>query len=159
LFSAIMLAYFSIIIACLTLALLIIIIYRLRRIIRLVATLTRTMRIGEVQQKPAKIRKRYIVFQVISKKSFDQRTVEDALRRAFRSLYGFKGLLQADPRLVYYDEKLNRGVIRIPHTYKYQTLAVLHTIREIDKDKVIILPVKTTGTIKKAREIVFSSQH
>jgi ribonuclease P/MRP protein subunit POP5 len=46
------------------------------------------------------------------------------------------------------------GIIRCSHITKEIVISALSLIKEINNERVIISPIKTSGTIKKVREIV-----
>jgi len=81
--------------------------------------------------------------------------LEKYIRERFRVLFGETNLVKADPQLIYYDPGIKRGVIRVAHTYKDQLIALLGSIREINGVKTLIIPLKSTGTIKRARKILY----
>ncbi len=122
---------------------------------RKIFRLFKTKRFKPIIKKPLKIRKRYIVFMILSSREFRREEVANIISKGFKEFLGINSLIQADPYLIYYDPRLKRGIIRIAHIYKDQTLAVFDYVnRYILKDAVII-PLKTTGTIKKARKIMY----
>ncbi len=122
-----------------------------RRIIRLLKIKPLT----PVIRRPSRIRKRYIVFAVLSNKEFKREEIAEVLSKGFKEFLGISSLVQADPYLIYYDPRLKRGVIRVAHTFKDKTLAVFDFINKYILKDSIIIPIKTTGTIKKARKIMY----
>ncbi len=110
---------------------------------------------SEALKKMKKLRRRYIVFSIISGEKIDKKELEETLREHLERLYGIIGLMRSDPQIVYYDPLLKRGVIRVRHVEKRLVIAALSTIREINGKKVLIIPVKTTGTIKKAKKYMY----
>ena len=109
----------------------------------------------EVLAKTGKLRKRYIVFAVISQTRYSKKDLSEAIRTTFKHLFGEAILVKADPYIVYYDPGVMRGVIRVSHIYKNHVLAVLSLIPRITGLDALIIPLKTTGTIKKARKILY----
>ena len=103
-----------------------------------------------------KIRKRYIVFSIISKHRYKRIEVEEAIRRAFSEMFGEISAAKADPQLIYFDPSIQRGVIRVSHIYKDHVIALLGFIREINGRSCLLIPIKTTGTIRKARKILYT---
>jgi len=112
--------------------------------------------VEEALTKIKKIRRRYIVFSIVSEHDFDKRELEKAIRRILALLYGMISLAKADPQLVFYDPKLKRGVLRTSHVMKDYVLAALSIIRNINEKQLLIIPIKTTGTIKKAKKIMYT---
>ncbi|ADI32701.1 Rpp14/Pop5 family protein [Staphylothermus hellenicus] len=112
----------------------------------------------EAISKPGKIRKRYIVFAILSSSDFkiDKIKIEKSIRSYWEKLLGRISLVKADPQLIYFDPSIKRGVLRVAHTYKDEALAVLGTIKKINSHECLVVPLKTTGTLKKARKIMYS---
>lgn len=112
----------------------------------------------ETINKPRKLRKRYIVFAVLSSKGFsiNKKTLEKAIRECWEKLLGELSLVKADPQLIYFDPSVQRGVLRVAHIYKDEALAVLGIIKKINEHECLLIPLKTAGTIKKARKIMYS---
>uniref|UniRef100_A0A7C4D9F8 Ribonuclease P protein component 2 n=2 Tax=Staphylothermus marinus TaxID=2280 RepID=A0A7C4D9F8_STAMA len=106
-------------------------------------------------EKINKIRKRYIVFSIISNSSFNKQLLEKTIRDSYRKYFGEISLIQADPQLIYFDYSLQRGIIRTTNLHKNSVVITLSLIREINSSKCLIIPLKTTGTIKKARRILY----
>jgi ribonuclease P/MRP protein subunit POP5 len=103
-----------------------------------------------------RIRKRYIVFAILSEKRFDKKVLEKTIRDYWAKYLGSIMLTKADPQIIYYEPSINRGVLRVAHKYKYHAIALLGFIREINGSKCLVIPLKTTGTLKKARQILYS---
>jgi ribonuclease P/MRP protein subunit POP5 len=103
-----------------------------------------------------RIRKRYIVFAILSEKRFDKKVLEKTIRDYWVKYLGSIMLTRADPQIIYYEPSINRGVLRVAHKYKYHAIALLGFIREINGSKCLVIPLKTTGTLKKARQILYS---
>lgn len=148
------LAVSSLILSLSALILLVLLWMRTRRYIELVRI---ALKLGEKPglSRTGRIRKRYVVFAVVSDHELSNRVLEKAIRERFRILFGESNLVKADPQLVYYDPSIKRGVIRVSHTYKDQLIALLGSIREINGARILIIPLKSTGTIKRARRILY----
>ncbi|ABN69955.1 ribonuclease P protein subunit Rpp14 [Staphylothermus marinus F1] len=112
----------------------------------------------EAMSKPSKIRKRYIVFAILSSSDFniDKTTIEKSIRLYWEKFFGRISLVKADPQLIYFDPSIKRGVLRVAHIYKDEALAVLGIIKKINNYNCLLIPLKTTGTLKKARKIMYS---
>ncbi len=114
---------------------------------------TQRAKTKELLRKP---RRRYLVFRVLSEKELDEETFKKAIMTGFREIVGDLGLSQTDIRLILYESKSGCGILRFNHTYKDLVLLCLALIRNINDIKVAIIPYKTTGTIKRAQEILKS---
>ena len=102
-------------------------------------------------------RKRYIVFEVISNEIITSSELNHALKEEAEKLLGILGLSDITLKLIDFDEKFKRGIIRTDNHSKYVVLALLGLIRNINDKKVLLIPLKTTGTIKKARQLIRST--
>lgn len=116
--------------------------------------------VGELLVRPAsldrRVRKRYVVFSIVSSEELDKHLVERAIRGQYRKYFGELHLVKADPQLIYFDQKLQRGVVRVTHAYVESLIAVLSLIREVNSHKCLFIPLKTTGTIKRARRALYA---
>ncbi len=147
--------YFAVLSSLAALALSIYVAYLYRKELHLMRTLLKK-RFGEAIKKPGKLRKRYIVFSIVSEDRFSKKEIEDSLKKKISKVYGIIGAAKADPKIVFYDPSIKKGIVRTSHKEKDLVLAVLSLIREINGKKVLIIPLKTTGTIKRARKYMYS---
>ncbi len=124
---------------------------------KIVGMVLETSEAEEVVKKLAtRRRRRYIVFYVASEnpKQVTPEGVEEALREAARKLYGTLGVGDMYPQLVYFDEKLLAGIVRTTHQFKYHVIAAMGFVRTINGARASIIPVATTGTIKRAKKLL-----
>ena len=133
-----------------------VLLYLLMRRVKLQLGLIVKRDIEEALSKVKKVRRRYIVFSIISEHDFDRKEIEKAIRRKLAILYGIVSLAKADPQLVFYDPKMKRGIIRTSHIMKDYVVAALSITRNIGDKQLLIIPIKTTGTIKKAKKIMYT---
>jgi len=101
-----------------------------------------------------KRRRRYIAFIVVveSGKPPEPQAIEKAILDAVKRVGGEIAAADARPRLVYYDPLRGLGIISASHTTKYIVLAALGVVRRVNGKRVLIIPVRTTGTIKRAKK-------
>lgn len=101
-----------------------------------------------------KRRRRYIAFVVVveSGKPPEPQEMEKAILSAIRRIGGEIVVADARPRLVYYDPLRGLGIISASHTTKYIVLAALGAIRRVGGRKALVIPIRTTGTIKRAKK-------
>lgn len=97
-----------------------------------------------------KPRKRYIAFEVIGG-PVEPGDLEEAIRNSFASLFGAPALSVSMLRLAEFDKKSMRGILRVRREYKYHALAALALVRNVKGKRVFLVPVLTSGTIKRAR--------
>ena len=109
------------------------------------------LRLKEVLRKP---RKRYIVFQIVSEKPLRLEEVKSLIDGLIKETFGLIGSGNINAKLISYDEQSMKGIIRCVHTYKDAVLFALALASIKTGDKINIIPLKTTGTLRKAREIV-----
>ncbi|MCE4600696.1 MAG: hypothetical protein F7C38_03945 [Desulfurococcales archaeon] len=103
--------------------------------------------VEETSQKP---RRRYIVFTIETTENIDERSLARAIIKTAEEILGEVGLVDSGIHLVYYDPVKRLGVIRVKHLYKYHALAILGLVRDVNGVKIRILPLGTSGTLKKA---------
>lgn len=110
--------------------------------------------LGNSKTKIVKPRRRYLVFEIIAVSgdlSHVRRDhVEKALQKNFQLLYGLIGYGAARPSLVYYDESRGAGILAFKHLWRNNVFLLLSIIKEINGVRVLVVPVTTTGTRKKA---------
>ncbi len=102
----------------------------------------------------AKPRRRYVVFEVVPISgdlgSLSREELEEALSRSYRELNGLVGLSLARPTLVHYDRSRGLGVLAVKHTWKRQAILAMSLVREVGGVRVLLNPLRTTGTRRKA---------
>ena len=103
--------------------------------------------LAKVKEKP---RKRYIVFRVETSGKINEKDLAKVISEKFRTVLGEAGFTASGAHLVYYDPVLRAGVLRVRSDYKYPALAVLGMIRRIGDERVRIIPLGTSGTLKSA---------
>ncbi len=103
--------------------------------------------IEKTSQKP---RRRYIVFTIETTERIEERDLAKAIVNTAEEVLGRVGLVDSGIHLVYYDPVKRLGVVRVKHLYKYHALAILGLVRDVNGAKIRILPLGTSGTLKKA---------
>lgn len=98
-----------------------------------------------------KPRKRYIVFEVIGG-PVEPEDLEEAIRNSFVTLFGAPALSVSMIRLAEFDERNMRGILSVRREFKYHALAALALVRRVKDRRVFLVPVLTSGTIKRARK-------
>lgn len=98
-------------------------------------------------------RRRYIAFIVVyeGEQPPSPQEVERAIIRAAERLAGQLTVALARLQLVYYDPERAAGILRASHDTKYLVLAALGLVRRIGDKRAVIIPVRTSGTIKRAK--------
>ncbi len=101
----------------------------------------------------AKRRRRYIAFYIVyeGEEPPSPQEVEKAILRAVERLGGQLSVALGRVQLVYYDPERAAGIIRCTHDTKYVVLAAMGLVRRIGRRRAVIVPVRTSGTIKRAK--------
>lgn len=99
-------------------------------------------------------RKRYIIFRLLSEKPMPPSRVEGLIRRQVRDLYGDYGIAESRLHLVYYNPGTGYGVVRTTQMWKDKLIVALSLLRSMDGSRILVIPVRVTGSIKRAREII-----
>jgi ribonuclease P/MRP protein subunit POP5 len=124
---------------------------RVRRVVRVVREA-----LGAGTGRPARPRRRYVVFEVVPISgdlgSVSREGLEEALTRAYRELNGAVGLSLARPTLVHYDRSRGLGILAVKHLWKRQAILAMSLVREVNGVRVVLNPLRTTGTRRKALE-------
>jgi ribonuclease P/MRP protein subunit POP5 len=99
-------------------------------------------------------RRRYIAFYLIYEGDTppSPEEVERAILRAVERLAGQLAVANSRLQLVYYDPVRAVGIVRATNDTKYIVLAGMGLVRMIGGKRVMVIPVRTSGTIKRARK-------
>ncbi|MEM0000954.1 MAG: Rpp14/Pop5 family protein [Desulfurococcaceae archaeon] len=147
-----MLEYVTLILLVLSIAMSIALIVLLRKTARYYKAVKSMLEAKTTTSK--KPRKRYIVFTTLCEGSVSQVEVEKSIKEKITEYYGQGTLHKASPHVVLFDEKVGRGVVRVLHTYVDYVVAAMGLVKNIEGRKCIVIPIRTTGTLKKAREYI-----
>ena len=109
-----------------------------------------------------KERQRYILFKIFKKNDsiLDQKSILKAIWQSIWRYFGLKEANKIGLWLVELDLKNNYGIIRCSHLTKEVIISALTLITEIADQKIILSPVKTSGTIKsldKVKNLIFKN--
>ena len=109
-------------------------------------------RISRKIEAKKKIRKRYIVFEVLGQENISMNELDNEIRRSIITLLGKKGIVEVGYKLIFYDESKCKGIIRSNNRgYKF-LIGVLGLVRKIRDKNILIVPISIHGTLKKAYE-------
>ncbi|MCY0883105.1 MAG: ribonuclease P [Acidianus infernus] len=99
--------------------------------------------------------KRYIVFYIISEdQKISQKNIEEAIRSAVKELLGSMWLEISNPRVIIYLNESNEGIISTNRAGYKAVIASLPLVKAVDGKKVLIVPKRTTGSLKKAKRLI-----
>ncbi len=101
-----------------------------------------------------KERQRYIFFKIIQERN---NTIEkqELLNAVWYSIWKYFGMKTANKIglwLIEYNSNQGFGIFRCSHETKEVLISALTLIREINKNKIILAPMRTSGTIKKLKQ-------
>ncbi|MDT7875642.1 MAG: Rpp14/Pop5 family protein [Sulfolobaceae archaeon] len=96
--------------------------------------------------------KRYVIFEIIPENTFENRQIENQIRNAVKELGGNIWLEIANPKLVFTYK--NYGIISTNRVGYKIVLASLPYVREIDGKEILLVPRRTTGSLKKAKKLI-----
>ncbi len=101
-------------------------------------------------------RRRYIAFYVVTEDGEPPppEEVEKAVMRAVERLAGELTVAKARLQLVYYQPERGAGIIRANHETKYLVLAAMGLVRRVAGKRAVLIPVRTTGTIRTAKRVL-----
>lgn len=102
-------------------------------------------------EKRRKNKNRYLVVRFSTLKNVDLNELQKHLEEAFTELYGKKNYSEAFPKVLYYNEKTSKAVIRVRNNRKWSLLLVLAYLERKDFFS-YVCPERVTGTYRKARK-------
>ena len=111
--------------------------------------LRRYLRAVEARQR-GRDRKRFIVFKLLAGKGLSKDELEGLVKRSFRQLFGATALAVAGVSIAHYDPGKGVGVLRVRATHKNHAILALAAIDSLTDGEVIVQPLRTTGTLRKA---------
>jgi len=98
-----------------------------------------------------RVRRRYLLFRVVSDRRCGGREIADAVRESVLRLYGLHGLSQVEPVIIEFDEEDQRGILRCSHRHLRQMRASLAYITSIGGSAASIHVLRASGTIRALR--------
>ncbi|MBS7287916.1 MAG: hypothetical protein KIH01_04025 [Candidatus Freyarchaeota archaeon] len=104
--------------------------------------------------RPAKTRRRYVVFHVTSDGEFEYEEVSQSIWDMLLRLFGELGVSLMDLRLMEYDEQSGFGILRCTHKTVDAVHAGVSMISNIEGTPVLIDVKKITGSLRKARKVI-----
>jgi len=98
-----------------------------------------------------KEKKRYLVYEIISKKKIDKDISFEIVKKA-TSFLGVFDAAKAGLRNVKYDVKKQKGVIKVSHKQLAKLKTSLALVNEINNEEVNIHTIGVSGILKKAKD-------
>ncbi len=102
-----------------------------------------------------KERQRYILFKIIGESAvrFEKRELLESIWNSVWRYFGMKEANKIGLWLLELELEKKYGILRCSHSTKEITISALSLIKEIAGNRVILSPVKTSGTIKTIKRI------
>jgi len=97
-------------------------------------------------------RNRYLVIEIQSEGKIDRKTAVDAVWASLLKLYGEVGASKTSLWVMDWNEKNNRGILKVNHKSVETLRSAATMIREVNGKKTTVSTIKTCGTLKGARE-------
>ncbi len=94
-------------------------------------------------------KKRYIVYEVLSNKSFSFSEISKAITAAIKNFIGELGCAKAGIILLN-KYKNNKGILRVNHKSVDEVRSALTLIKEINNQKTVVKTIRTSGILNKA---------
>jgi RNase P/RNase MRP subunit POP5 len=95
---------------------------------------------------------RYLVFEVISEGGFSKTDISKTVWRSALQFLGELGASKLSLRLIEWDEKNQKGILKVNSKGVQEARASLTLIKEIEKNKTIFHVLTVSGILKKARK-------
>jgi len=99
-----------------------------------------------------RVKHRYLLLQVISDASFNERDFLDTVWEATRRLYGEYGASQTGLALITFNEGKKTAVIRVSLSMLQQVRAAIASITRIKGKEIAVHVVAISGTVKSLKE-------
>jgi len=96
-------------------------------------------------------KKRYILFEVICESAPSERDVRDAIYDGILKFLGEYGSSLASPKVLEFDEKTSRGVLRCVRGEETRVKAALALMNNLAGKKAAVRALSVSGTIKKLK--------
>lgn len=102
--------------------------------------------------------KRYIIFYLVTASNenvnINSNELENAIRNSIKELMGKMWLEIANPKIVLYLPDRKQGIISTNRVGYKAVLASLPLVKNIGDMSILVVPKKTTGSLKKAKRIL-----
>ncbi len=107
-------------------------------------------------------RQRYILFKIIREEIKGTSTINKGLflkvlwNRIWR-YFGMKTAIKIGLWLMEFNPEKGYGIVRCSHTTKEIVISSLSLVRKINQEKIIISPIKTSGTLQNIKEYIIQN--
>lgn len=99
-------------------------------------------------------RSRYILFKLIKEENvnFEPQVILNAIWKSIWRFFGMKEANKVGLWLIEYNNDKGFGLIRCAHQTKELIITAISLVNDISGNKIILSPIKTSGTIKTIKE-------
>ncbi len=97
-------------------------------------------------------RNRYLVYEALSQSDICSEDIGRAIWKAALDFLGELGVSRSGLRVVEWDEKKKRGIIKVNHTSTEEARMVLALVQEAGRKPVALHVIGVSGILKKARK-------
>ena len=103
-------------------------------------------------------RNRYILFKIVKEENlkFEPQAILGSIWKSIWRFFGMKEANKVGLWLIEFNEVKGLGLIRCAHQTKELIITALSLVNEISGKKIIISPIKTSGTIKTIKKFQLS---
>ncbi|ABP94250.1 MULTISPECIES: Rpp14/Pop5 family protein [Metallosphaera] len=108
------------------------------------------------KRKVGRNKRRYIVFRVVGQGELSPRALETSVREAVKELVGRMWLEISDPHVIFYNPSNMSGIISTNRLGYRAVLASMPLVKSVSGTEVLLVPFKTTGSLKKAKSLIRS---
>ncbi|MCG3107794.1 Ribonuclease P protein component 2 [Metallosphaera sp. J1] len=107
------------------------------------------------RRKIGKNKKRYIVFRVVGGQGqLTSKALETSVRDAVKEFVGRMWLEISDPHVIFYSPSTMSGIISTNRLGYRAVLASLPLVKSVAGMEVLLVPLRTTGSLKKAKSLI-----
>jgi len=99
-------------------------------------------------------RRRYLVVRLIHANKLGKAGLESLLLNAYEKLFGSSRTLTAGLKVIDLDEGAGTAIVRFKAQRKWEVLAALGAVENLSEGKVMVIPLRISGTLRKAKEYV-----
>ncbi len=97
-------------------------------------------------------RNRYLVYKVVSPHPLTAEQMGRAVWKSALSLFGEFGVSQLSLKIIEFNEKEQKGIIKVNHLSVDKARSILSLIKEVDHAPVLIYTIGVSGILKRARK-------
>ena len=104
-------------------------------------------------------RHRYLITKNDGPKLFTVEEIKKAMNSSINELFGIVGLSRIKPKIIEFDQKMQRGIIRCNHSHLREIRAALTLINNISGIELAIHVERISGTLKSIRNFSRSNSN